>query len=81
MMRPTKSVASGSRQRAKERAPFTAEFASKLICREPCPLGARKPNFHHALSEMNVNDATVHGFRSSFPDWAGNGFDLPARSY
>jgi hypothetical protein len=26
---------------------------------------------------MNVNDATVHGFRSSFRDWAGNESHFP----
>jgi integrase len=29
------------------------------------------------LRRMKVNDATVHGFRSSFRDWAGNVSDFP----
>jgi integrase len=29
------------------------------------------------LRRMNVNDATVHGFRSSFRDWAGNVSNFP----
>jgi len=29
------------------------------------------------LRRMNVEDATVHGFRSSFRDWAGNVSNLP----
>ena len=29
------------------------------------------------LRRMNVEDATVHGFRSSFRDWAGNASSFP----
>jgi integrase len=29
------------------------------------------------LRRMNVHDATVHGFRSSFRDWAGNVSTFP----
>jgi integrase len=29
------------------------------------------------LRRMKVNDATVHGFRSSFRDWAGNETSYP----
>jgi integrase len=29
------------------------------------------------LRRMKVNDATVHGFRSSFRDWAGNVSNFP----
>jgi integrase len=29
------------------------------------------------LRRMNVEDATVHGFRSSFRDWAGNETGYP----
>jgi integrase len=29
------------------------------------------------LHRMNVQDATVHGFRSSFRDWAGNVSNFP----
>ena len=29
------------------------------------------------LRRMNVDDATVHGFRSSFRDWAGNVTNFP----
>jgi hypothetical protein len=29
------------------------------------------------LRRMNINDATVHGFRSSFRDWAGNVSSFP----
>jgi integrase len=29
------------------------------------------------LRRMNIQDATVHGFRSSFRDWAGNVSDFP----
>src|SRR6202171_5997153 len=29
------------------------------------------------LRRMNVQDATVHGFRSSFRDWAGNVSNFP----
>ena len=29
------------------------------------------------LRRMNVQDATVHGFRSSFRDWAGNVSSFP----
>ena len=31
------------------------------------------------LRRMKIDDATVHGFRSSFRDWAGNVSELPAR--
>ena len=30
-----------------------------------------------ALRRMRVEEATVHGFRSSFRDWAGNRTDYP----
>jgi integrase len=29
------------------------------------------------LRRMNIQDATVHGFRSSFRDWAGNVSNFP----
>lgn len=29
------------------------------------------------LRRMKINDATVHGFRSSFRDWAGNVSSFP----
>jgi len=29
------------------------------------------------LRRMNVEDATMHGFRSSFRDWAGNVSNFP----
>ena len=32
------------------------------------------------LRRMKIENATVHGFRSSFRDWAGNETSYPARS-
>jgi integrase len=32
---------------------------------------------HEALRRMNADTATVHGFRSSFRDWAGNVSSFP----
>ena len=32
---------------------------------------------HSMLRRMNIDDATVHGFRSSFRDWAGNVTNFP----
>ncbi len=32
---------------------------------------------HLMLRRMNIDDATVHGFRSSFRDWAGNVTNFP----
>jgi integrase len=38
---------------------------------------SRHQVFEAALTSLNVENATVHGFRSSFRDWAGNVSNFP----
>lgn len=35
------------------------------------------PSWEMILRRMNVNNATVHGFRSRFRDWVGNVSNSP----
>jgi len=43
----------------------------------PLANAAAPRRFRHARARMKIENATVHGFRSSFGDWAGNVSNFP----
>jgi hypothetical protein len=43
------------------------------------PICSSSHTYFMTRSSMNIQDATVHGFRSSFRDWAGNLSNFPVK--